>query len=202
MLNRLILEPLSTDKLRWLSPLEEDDFAEYADMAFLDRIGRPEFEELLKDFWPKRGPVWDGLASSDRGDLILVEAKSHIGEICSPGTQASPESRRLIEKSLSDAAQAMNSKNPDLWPRLFYQYANRLAHLWWLRTQCSADAWLVFVYFLDDTNMNGPTNIAEWEASLALVRHVLGIERRHPLSKYVIDIFVSVGDLECYEQHT
>jgi hypothetical protein len=42
----------TVDSFSWLSPLEEDGFAEYQDEAFLERIGiRPEYC-TLQAFWP------------------------------------------------------------------------------------------------------------------------------------------------------
>ena len=46
-------------------------------------------------FWPRRGPVWDGVAlvPGHRGDgVVLVEAKSHAGELKSGGTRATESS--------------------------------------------------------------------------------------------------------------
>ena len=37
------------------------------------------------------------------------------------------------------------------WSGTFYQYANRLAHLYLLHELNDVDAWLVFVYFVGDS---------------------------------------------------
>ena len=73
--------------IRWTSPLEADNFAEYQDLAFLKASDLEYLEENLKDFWPRGGPVWDGLAIAEFGGnqgkhgTILVEAKSHVPEV-------------------------------------------------------------------------------------------------------------------------
>ena len=44
----------------WRSPLQDDDYAEYYDDAFLDRLGVDEMTMPLDEFWPKSGPRWEG----------------------------------------------------------------------------------------------------------------------------------------------
>jgi len=56
------LKLLQTETITWLSPLAADDFAEYQDQTFLDLLQIKLPNVSLKDFWPTRGPVWDGLA--------------------------------------------------------------------------------------------------------------------------------------------
>src|SRR5262245_37445643 len=69
-------------QVEWLSPIERDGFCEYRDQACLRQLGlKP--QKALADFWPARGPVWDGLARIDR-DVLLIEAKAHIPEMISP----------------------------------------------------------------------------------------------------------------------
>ena len=71
------------DDIQWLSPLKEDNYAEYRDEACLD-LFKIKLEAFpLKGFWPKNGPQWDALGKSTSGKLFLVEAKSHIPELIS-----------------------------------------------------------------------------------------------------------------------
>jgi len=68
ILNFLIREQLNlpdTDTIIWLSPLAGDGYAEYRDQAFLDLLGITLPRVSLSDFWPSRGPVWDGLGRSE-----------------------------------------------------------------------------------------------------------------------------------------
>ena len=48
----------------------------------------PAWRRLLQHFGPSVGPQWDGLARSDVGNILLVEAKAHIDELFSPACQA------------------------------------------------------------------------------------------------------------------
>ena len=130
------------DDIDWRSPIWEDHYAEYRDQSFLDRLAGSMYyrapmqaQQELSDFWPRFGPQWDGLAVSDRGQVLLVEAKAHIPEMVTAPTQARGESALLkIQESLGRVKNFVNSKAPVDWSTSFYQYANRLAHL----TGCGA----------------------------------------------------------------
>lgn len=176
--------------IEWRSPLSEDDFAEYRDTAFLRRLGLEELVEGLQAFWPRGGPQWDALARSDKGHVILVEAKAHIAEFCSPASQASPESLVMIRASLDATARALGAK-VEGWGAYFYQYANRLAHLRWLRDQ-GVNAKLALVGFVHDHDMPGRTTPEAWEAAYLLADHVLGLPARHKLTQHVVHIYPSV----------
>ena len=81
------------------------------------------------------------------------------------------------------------------WSKRFYQYANRLAHLYFLREVSDINAYLVFLYFLNDPDLDGPyTERGEWQAAIKVMHEALGIRGKVP-EKYVIDVFVDVGEL-------
>ena len=179
--------------IRWLSPRAEDDFAEYRDQAFLDLLGIKLTETTLQDFWPSRGPQWDALGRIDGKAYFLVEAKAHVSEILSSSQAKTPASKSLITKSLEETDRFLNLK-PDIdLTTGFYQYANRLAHLYLLRQLNNVPAYLVFVYFVNDTT-HIPTNRDEWRGALKLINGILDTNR-HKLSKYVVDVFIDVVDV-------
>jgi len=178
--------------IEWLSPLASDDYAEYRDAEFLQRIGAGDLAPDLAKFWPQRGPQWDALARTDRGDLLLIEAKAHIGEILSPGTQAGDTSRPLIEASLAQTANAMGAQPRAAWSDTLFQLANRFAHLHFLRSH-NRPAWLVLVGFIRDSDMNGPETAREWDVAYEVAMHVMGLSMRHPLSRYVIHVHPDVA---------
>ena len=72
----------------WVSPLAADDYSEYQDAAFLGALCLERLASDLRRFWPRRGPVWDGLArirsASGEDGVLLVEAKSHVKENAGP----------------------------------------------------------------------------------------------------------------------
>lgn len=89
--------------IEWLSPLQGDNYAEYRDQSFLELLGIGKLpERALADFWPSRGPVWDGLGRSEKGDLLLIEAKSHIPGIVSTSCGAGGVSKKRIDASLQE----------------------------------------------------------------------------------------------------
>ena len=79
------------------------------------------------------------------------------------------------------------------WSCGFYQYVNRLAHLYLLR-QNELPAHLLFVDFINDFEMKGPTTIHEWKGAIELLHSYLGI-RRHKLKNFVADVFIDISCL-------
>lgn len=179
------------DSISWLSPLVQDEYAEYQDQAFLDLLGVELSQVPLKNFWPARGPVWDALGRSNSGKLFLVEAKSHIGEMVSPATAASEKSRDLISKSINECKHYLNSGTAADWTGQFYQYTNRLAHLYLLRELNALPCYLIFLYFINDSVMSGPTTKEEWNKAIKVVHSFLGIGRTK-LSPSIADIFIDL----------
>jgi len=182
-------------KITWLSPLQEDEYAEYQDEAFLKRLGVQLSNHSLQDFWPKRGPVWDGLAVIKPTNVpILVEAKAHIPEMYSPASAAREPSLTQIRESLALTKKAFGSTADYDWSGPLYQYTNRLAHLYLLSELNHVSAYLVFLCFVNAADMDGPSSVAEWEGALRLVRTILGL-REGKLSRSVVHLFIDVKEL-------
>jgi hypothetical protein len=175
----------------WRSPRADDAFAEYRDAAFLERVGLSHLLPQLKAFWPRKGPQWDALGLSASGDVLLVEAKAHLREFCSEGTGASAASRAKIETALNATARALGAKPRGAWTTTFYQLANRLAHLWFLREH-GVKAWLVLMNFVGDADVGGPESAAEWDAAYLVANYAMGLPERHALSRYVIHLHPDV----------
>jgi hypothetical protein len=180
--------------IEWLSPLAGDGFAEYRDESFLDRIGHPELSAAFGDFWPRRGPQWDALGRTDVGEVVLVEAKAHIREMLTEGCKAGEKSFDRISASLEMTAAALRATPLIKWTGVLYQTANRIAHLKFL-VDHDVPARLVFVYFLDDNEMGGPTSIEEWQGAIELGRCLLGLPRQHLLSGRISHVFISIKDI-------
>ena len=185
----------SGDQIFWLSPIKSDAYSEYSDDTFLECLNINLSKNSLEMFWPKRGPVWDGLGRTRHGDLILLEAKAHIGEMVSPPTAAVKTSLLKIRKSLDETKSFLGSKSLHDWASTYYQYTNRLAHLYLLRELNCLPAHLVFLYFVNAADVAGPKTREEWEGAIKLLHNFLGINR-HKLSAYVIDAFIDVEELE------
>ncbi|MCK4607236.1 MAG: hypothetical protein KAU35_08080 [candidate division Zixibacteria bacterium] len=187
------LQLSNNDIFNWLSPLETDGYAEYRDEAFLERLSIHLEKRSLGSFWPPGGPVWDGLGITSRGDVILVEAKAHIPELAS-SCKAKPQSLTLIQNSLAEVAKIYGAPATSDWSQYYYQYANRLAHLHFLRQLNGICAWLVFLYFVNAHDMNGPRLIKEWQPVIEAVHAHLGVNREQ-LEPHVIDVFFDVTSL-------
>ena len=186
---------LGEDRIRWVSPLKDDEYAEYRDQDFLNRLGLTLTKRSLDSFWPNLGPQWDALGRTEAGRIILIEAKANIPEVVSPATGAGPKSRVLIEKSIAETQKFLGVDENISWTGKLYQYTNRLAHLYLLRELNDIDAYLIFVYFVGAEDVNGPQTIAEWKSALTVTKLILGLNEHHKLSKYVADIFIDVGQI-------
>ena len=192
-ISKVVGKKMSID---WKSPLQSDNYAEYRDEDFLDKLGilnKTKFH--LKDFWPNNGPQWDALGMCDN-EVILVEAKANIPEMVSPGTAAkSAKSINKIKASLDDVKKYLNINNDIDWTGTFYQYVNRIAHLYYLREKNDIKAHLLFIYFINDVTVNGPKSKDEWLGAIQTMECYLGLNKNHKLRKYIHDVFIDVSDL-------
>ena len=186
--------------IEWVSPLANDGFKEHRDTAFLNNLGVSLNDVPLNEFWPRMGPQWDGLGKTDKGQVILLEAKAHVEEMVSSPTQASPKNLNLILKSLEKVKKHVRSHSDVDWSTAFYQYNNRLAHLYLLRHLNGIPAFLVNLHFLnaDEMLQDGftvPKTVDEWKAAITLQERFLGIHPKHALSRYAIHAFVDTRDI-------
>jgi hypothetical protein len=198
VLDSVMSTPLSLppdEQLTWLSPLERDGCKEYADQAFIDLLGVELTERRLSDFWPKGGPHWDALGKTTKGRLLLVEAKAHIPEVVSPPSAATASSLKRIRESLEEVRRYLGVRKDVDWSGWFYQYTNRLAHLYLLRELNGLPAELVFVCFVNDEDMGGPTGVEQWKGAVELLEAYLGLPRNHRLSDFVHHVCLDIRRL-------
>jgi len=197
-----LLPNAKLEPIQWVSPLACDNYAEYRDDDFLRVLGLSGHAPELARFWPRFGPQWDALGRAgyageydEPKQVFLIEAKAHVREIVSPPCKAaSQKSASLIRNSLAETKDYMRSASEADWAGYFYQYTNRLAHLYFLRERLHVDAYLAFTYFVGDEAMHGPRSRGEWESALTVMKRYLGIDKKHRLSKYMLDVFVDVRD--------
>jgi hypothetical protein len=184
---------ISPRSIKWVSPLADDDFAEYRDQGFLTKLGITLPKHSLAEFWPPLGPQWDALATTPTG-VILVEAKAHINELGSK-CAAGPVSLVRIQDSLRAVQSGMGIADCVDWTSQFYQYANRLAHLYLLRELNGIEADLVLLCFLNDHEMRGPTSKQQWLDAFDGVNRILGINS-HSLLRHMHHLFIDVSELK------
>jgi hypothetical protein len=181
----------------WRSPLENENFQEYRDGKALENAGiaRASLNKALEEFWPARGPVWDAVGTTSEGHPFFLEAKAHIPEAASPATRATPASLKLIERSLCEARKFYAPRATAAWNSLFYQYANRLAHHYFLTEVNGLRSVLVFLYFVNADDMLGPMSEEEWQGAVRLIHAILGLPK--DLKRYgVFDAFLDVRLLQ------
>jgi len=185
---------LSGREICWVSPLKPD-FAEYRDDAFLNILNLQELSEDLSKFWPKKGPQWDALGkTADDQIFLLIEAKANVPEIVSNCGAKDKESLRVISESLAKTQDWLNCRRPCIdWKNGFYQYANRLAHLYFLREKHQREAYLIFLYFLNDANHIATSRDA-WNSALQLQKNLMGLSAKSLAGK-VIDIFIDTKEI-------
>jgi hypothetical protein len=177
-----------TESITWLSPVRDDNYAEYYDQEFLNRLGLPLLPAPLTSFWPASGPRWDALARTDSGRVLLVEAKAYIEESVDFVSRASdPKSLSLIKESLEKAKLGFGARPEAPWGSPFYQTANRLAHLHFLWRENGLDAWLLFVYFANAPDVPEPCTVEQWEGAIRLTKKCLGL-RAHLADQHVGDL--------------
>lgn len=186
---------LKEDIIYWKSPMQNDDFAEYRDNDFIKQLGLDNKIIKLEEFWPKKGPQWDAFATTNKGNIILVEAKANIPEMVTPPSRAGQISKNKIDKSLRIVKDYLGIKNEIDWSGKYYQYINRLAHLYFFRFKHNQPTYLLNIYFIGDKSVSGPETIQEWKGALQVLYSYLGISN-HKLSKYMADIFIDVKTLQ------
>ena len=182
------------ETISWRSPLQADGYAEYYDAAFLDALGIALPQRPLESFWPASGPRWDALGVTSRGNVLLVEAKSHITELIS-SSAATPASLKRIHAAFAEVQAALHVRPAINWSTGLYQAANRLSHLYLLRALNGHPAWLISLCFANDSSIDDPATAEAWHGALTLQRRLLGLGR-HTLSRYVCEIVLDVGPLQ------
>ena len=194
---RTQLDCLDGTQLVWKSPLEKEKFKEYLDESFLEAVNLKHFAPKLAEFWPKSGPRWDGLARlEENGQLlgiVLVEAKSYPEEMRGQGCKATGESLEKIKRSTEAAKALFHAHSSGDWLGTYYQFANRLSHIYFLRETAGIDAWLVNLCFVDDkTIKEKATKKGDYKDELKLAKNELGLKDEVP---YVADVFLDADDL-------
>lgn len=181
-----------TETLRWRSPVAATRYEEYRDTAVLKLLGIDALpHRSLTDFWPYGGPVWDALGVTSSGTKILLEAKAHIAEAASNGTAASAATRDRIDSTLAEVRKHYAPRAKVPWTGSLYQYANRLAFLYFFSRLNTIPTKLVFLDFLHATDVKGPTTEEEWKGATELIHALLGLPSdltRHGVFHAYVDV--------------
>jgi hypothetical protein len=191
VLNRAVAESLGTSpaSITWLDfpRAPSGTEREYRGLEFLTLPEHREVRDEWRRFWPTSGrqPTWDAVGKAD-GEWLLVEAKANVPEFTGAPSTASPDNLKQIQKALGKVKGDLGVHRHFSWVGSYYQYANRLAVLWFLRKH-RVPAHLVFIYFTGDLfpdKRRSPRTRADWDTMIEARRLTLGLPRRHRLSKF------------------
>lgn len=190
-----ILKSIGGQDLKWLdfsfsktnSPLKRDK-----ELVGLEFIDDPDVQRRWHAFWPQSGSAqnWDAvglLTVDEKEEWLLVEAKAHIQEVRSACGAKSERSKTKIRSSFEKSLKAFGGQKRSVenWLSPYYQYANRLAVLYFLMKACDPPipARLLSIYFYGDQRQNEecPQSAKEWEPTLREMDDWLGIDRRRSL---------------------
>src|SRR5262249_47617005 len=105
------------------------------------------------------------------------EAKSYPLEMYSDGCKATEPAKARILGALQ-SAQAWLSVDSADWIGPLYQFANRLAHLYFLREIARVPAWFVNVCIAGDPYR--PTPVTVWHEALKSAKAALGLTGQIP----------------------
>ena len=181
------------------APLKDD--REFTGLEF---IKDTQVREKWKSFWPQTGNAhnWDTIGKIYFGNTfewLLVEAKGHIGEIVTKCKATSPENKKVIYSSLEKTSKAFGNYLQPIknWIDTYYQYANRLAVLYFLMKECvpSVNARLLFVYFFGENreNLKCPQSEQDWESVIRDIEIRLGIDKNSELAQRTHCLFLPIN---------
>lgn len=212
-LDAKLLAETGGDEIQWLDFKFTRDQTKYFDrelkgMEFIlpDTGSRILSQSRLRDewrrFWPQGGESqnWDAVGvvrRSSHYEWLLVEAKAHIGELPGKPTGACQASKDTIKAAFSLVGESIGVRDTSGWAdSCYYQYANRLATLWFLLTY-GIPARLVYIYFLCDTHANCicPGDEAGWRPSIDAQRSELKLDKAanwQTIGSNVHEVFLDV----------
>lgn len=200
-LNQKVAEKLSLPgaSIEWTRNV---DGSEWKGIDFLSP--NTELETQWSKFWPIGRGIhnWDavGKVKGQGGtEWLLVEAKAHTNEILTDCKASNPESIQTIQDAFAQVKSALGVDARKDWMHGCYQFANRLATLWFLH-QHKVRAHLLFIYFTGDNRHlranpkwghDCPADEAGWIDSLTKQEGLIGLPKAHHLSSRIHKLFLS-----------
>lgn len=173
---------------------------EWKGLDFLCRFGS-KYRKILekwRNFWPQIGnpPNWDAVGKlyfdNKKFDILLVEAKAHVGEIVSDCKAKYEGGRKQIQDVMKKFKEDMGITNNRDFLTHYYQYANRLVVLNFLNRN-SVPARLISIYFYGDRKMIGaPRNIEGWCEALKDQKQYIDLSPQSTLLARIHKVFLPV----------
>ncbi len=155
-----------------------------------------------RNFWPTKGGVqnWDAIGwlinQQGQQEILLVEAKAHVEEIRSDCQAKSKESIEKIDAAFQEVKSGLGIVCENDWKKEYYQFANRLAALYFLDKH-RVPARLLIIYFIGDKfpakfKYVCPRSADEWTEALSEQYDYLGLSTGHRLQKQIKTLFLRV----------
>ena len=193
----------------WVSPLDDEGYAEYWNELFLKRLDLLE-EHLasFREFWPFKPwsngkvnpqgtPHWDALArvplGNGDGGVIMIEAKAHRTELVKPKDKSSAgaESLDKIRKSFAEVRYFYGvADDVPPWESRYYQFCNRLAHVWWMNERAKVPTWLVWALIVDDPSWRDRMTSPQWHEAFQTIKRDVGLRSHHRLNDKISVIYL------------
>ncbi len=137
-------------------------------------------------FWPCTGNEqrWDAagyLKNKENEIYLVVEAKGHSGEIVSPCKAKDKDSIDKISKAIDETIKnlevVLTPNERDLWTKRYYQFANRLAFLYFCNNILNLKVILINLYFIGDYNYPFicPKTKREWDIFMNSAKTEIGL---------------------------
>lgn len=204
LLDERILRLLRADSVSWLDfPFRTRGDGHDDEWTGIDFVGRKSLQAKWGQFWPQTGNVqnWDAVAcvkSRAGSDWLLVEAKSHLGEIKTDCSAKARGGHGQIAKAMETVKEALGVPAEADWLNGYYQFCNRVAALWFLR-DAGIPARLLFIYFTGDSfpgrTVRCPKTEAEWVRALDAQRRHVALPAKHVLSDRIHKLILPVRDV-------
>ena len=171
-----------------------------AEWKGLDFITEDVVRDDWRTWWPQGRGIhnWDAVGwwgNPANREVVLMEAKAHPGELGSPWGATADDSRERIKRSLTKTAASLGITSIDRWMNDYYQLANRLAVVHFLRKH-GYHPHLLLVYFVGDLIGAGrkpPQTVDGWKAPLADQKEKMGLPATHALSRFVHELYLPVS---------
>jgi len=171
-----------------------------SELQGLEYIDEPAIREIWKGWWPQGRGIhnWDAvglLGGNDSKEIILVEAKAHITEMGSRCKASDSTNRQRIEQSLTETAEYIGVKYNPGWMNSYYQFANRIAVVYFLKKH-GYTPHLIMIYFVGDLGNASrvcPQTPDGWEQAIFGENGTLAIPPQHALSNNIHRLFLHVS---------
>jgi hypothetical protein len=203
MLDDKVLHLLRADSIHWLDfPFGTRGKGQDDEWTGVDFVGQKSVQTAWHRFWPQTGNVqnWDAVArvkSRAGSEWLLVEAKSHLGEIQTSCGAKARGGRGQIVETMDEVKKALGVPSEADWLNGYYQFCNRVAALYFLLRKARIPARLLFIYFTGDSFPGGrtkcPKTEAQWLRALDAQKKQVALPAKHALSDRIHQLFLPVG---------